>query len=87
MYLQQSLKIQQLIGDINGLSTTLHNMGAIAFKSEDWEKAIPALSQSYDIRYKIGSSNINSTLSYMNAIKEKIGEAKYQEIVSKLPNP
>ena len=86
-YLNQSLKIRQIIGDISGMATTLHNMGGIAFGKKDWELAIPYFLQSYQILQKIGSPKVKLPLNYLYTIKEEIGEAKYQEIVSKLPNP
>jgi tetratricopeptide (TPR) repeat protein len=83
-YLEQSLAIQQQIGDINGMATTLHNMGSISFGISDFERATPYFIEAYRILKKIGSPNVKVTERYLNAIIERIGEAKFQEILSKM---
>jgi tetratricopeptide (TPR) repeat protein len=82
-YLEQSLAIQQQIGDISGLATTLNNMGAMLFDQERYEEAIPLLMHAYQILQKIGSPNADGTAGYLGAIIERIGEAKFQEIISR----
>jgi len=83
-YLEQSLAIRQQIGDIAGMATNLNNMGAMLFEQERYEEAIPLLMQAYQIRKKIGSPKANGTAGYLSAITKRIGEAKFQEIVSKM---
>ena len=83
-YLEQSLGIVQEIGDIAGLATTLNNMGAMLFEQERFEEAIPLLVQAYQIRQQIGSPDAEGTAGYLSAIIERIGEAKFQGIVSKM---
>ena len=84
-YLEQSLAISQQIGDIAGLATTLYNMGAIFLdQKNDIEKATSACWQSYTIYQKIGSPNVRYPASYLEAIFKQIGEARFQEIISKI---
>jgi len=83
-YLEQSLAIQQQIGDINGMATTLHNMGGIQFKGNNFEHATPYFIKAYKIFRQIGSPNEKVTLEHLGAIIERIGEAKVQEIISKM---
>jgi len=82
--LEQSLGIMQEIGDIAIMATTLNNMGAILFEQERFEEAIPLLVQAYQIRQQIGSPDAEGTAGYLGAIMERIGEARYQGIVSKM---
>ncbi|MFM9952022.1 MAG: tetratricopeptide repeat protein [Saprospiraceae bacterium] len=87
-YLEQSLAILQQIGDIAGLATTLHNKGAIYWNQKnEAESAIQAFMTSYQIFQKIGSPNVQLPESYLNAILEHIGEARFLEIVAQLPQP
>jgi tetratricopeptide (TPR) repeat protein len=83
-YLEQSLAIRQQIGDINGMATTLHNMGCILFERNDFEDATPYFIQAYQIFHQIGSPSAKVPESYFQAIIERIGEAKFQEILSQL---
>ena len=83
-YLEQSLAIQQQIGDIAGVATTLSNMGAMLYKQNRYEEAIPLLMHAYRIRQKTGSPNVKVPESYLTASIERIGEAKFQEILSKM---
>ncbi|WP_421797698.1 tetratricopeptide repeat protein [Haliscomenobacter sp.] len=80
----RDLQICQEIGDINGMATTMTNMGARFFEQEGYEDAIPLMVQAYGIFQKIGSPNVKATESYLAAIIERIGEAKFQEILSQL---
>jgi tetratricopeptide (TPR) repeat protein len=82
-YLEQSLAISQQIGDINGMAATLHNMGSIAFKMEDFERAVPYFVQAFQIFQKIGSPTVKKTERYIGAIVERIGEARFREIVGR----
>ena len=84
-YLEQSLAIQQQIGDIAGLAATLNNMGAIYLNQQnDVEKATVAFWQSYSILQKIGSPNVRYPAGYLQAIMERIGEERFQEILSRM---
>jgi len=38
----------------------------------------------FDVRLQIGSPDAEGTAGYLGAIMERIGEEKYQEIVSKM---
>jgi tetratricopeptide (TPR) repeat protein len=83
-YYEQSLTIMQQIGDIYGMAGTLHNMGGILFERNDFEGAAPYFIQAYQIFYQIGSPNAKVPKSYLQSIIERIGEAKYQEIIAKM---
>jgi tetratricopeptide (TPR) repeat protein len=85
-YLQQSLTIQQQIGNINGMAATLTNMGAILFEREKIEASIPLFRQAYSIFRQIGSPNMKAPEGYLEAIIQKIGEQRFQEIISKIQN-
>ena len=78
---EQDLKICQEIGDINGMAITLVNIGAMLFKQDKFEEAVPLLLQAYHIFEKIGSPNVQAAAGYLNAIVEKIGEERFEEIV------
>jgi len=81
-YLEQSLKIRQDIGDAYGLAETLTNIGAVFYKQNRREEALPLLWQAYQILKKIGSPNVQAPAGYLNAIIQQIGEARFQEIVA-----
>jgi tetratricopeptide (TPR) repeat protein len=83
VYLEQSLAISQQIGNIKGMAETLHNMGCIAFKMDDFERAVPYFVQAYQIFQKIGSPTVKKTEGYLGAIIERIGEARFREIVGR----
>jgi tetratricopeptide (TPR) repeat protein len=83
-YSYRDLQICQEIGDINGMATTMNNMGSRYFDQEKYEEAVPLLMQAYQIRQKIGSPAANDTAGYLNAIIERIGEAKFQAILSSM---
>ncbi|MFN0013194.1 MAG: tetratricopeptide repeat protein, partial [Saprospiraceae bacterium] len=80
-FLQQSLKIQQEIGDINDVAVALTNMGATLYKQNRLEESVPLLQQAYQVFEKIGSPNVKIPESYLNAIIQKIGQARYEQLV------
>ena len=69
---------------MSGMALTMTNMGALLFKQEQFEEAIPLLLQSYQIFKQIGSPNQEHPLNYLTAIGEKIGEERFEEIVKGL---
>jgi len=83
-YLEQSLAIMQQIGDIDGVATNMINMGAMLFDQNKLEEAILHLMLAYRLFQKIGSPNMQVAGSYLSAIIERIGEAKFQEIIAKM---
>ncbi|MCC7224076.1 MAG: tetratricopeptide repeat protein [Chitinophagales bacterium] len=83
-YLKKSLAIRQEIGDINGMAITWGNMGVILFEQERGEEAIPLLMGAYGIFQKIGSPNVQWVAEYLAAISKRIGEARFEEIASKI---
>jgi tetratricopeptide (TPR) repeat protein len=83
-YLEQSLAIRQQIGDINGMAVTLTNMGAMLFEQDRYEEATPLLLQAQAIFQKLGSPNVQIAASYLQAIIERIGEARFKEMVARL---
>ncbi|MDX1908456.1 MAG: tetratricopeptide repeat protein [Bacteroidia bacterium] len=86
-YLEKSLRIQREIGDINGLAITLNNMATIVFQQQDKpEEALPLFLQSYQLFKQIGSPNEKVPMSYLQAIREQLGPARYQEILQSLPS-
>ena len=84
-YLELSLAIMQQIGDIYGVSAALNNIGIIFLnQKKDVENAIRAFWQSYGILQSLGSPDIKYPTGYLGEIIEIIGEAKFQEILSKI---
>ena len=83
-YLEQSLAIQRQIGDIHNMTTTLHNMGSIPFERNDFEGAAYYFIQAHQISHQIGSPIEKVVEEYLSAIINRIGEAKFQEILSQL---
>jgi tetratricopeptide (TPR) repeat protein len=82
-YLEESLVIRQQIGDIRGMATTMHNMGATLFQDKNQpEAAIPYLLQAYQIRHQIGVPQVKSTESWLCSIIEKIGEARFNQLLA-----
>jgi tetratricopeptide (TPR) repeat protein/CHAT domain-containing protein len=81
VYLKQSLSIQQEIGDVAGLATSLHNIGVTHTELDQWEAAVLPFVQAYQIREKLQSPELQSTIGYLNAVVEKLGEARVQEIL------
>jgi hypothetical protein len=51
------------------------------FEQEHWEAAVPYIAQAYTIFNKIGSPNAKTSAGYLNAIIEKLGEARVQQIL------
>ncbi len=81
-YLEQSLRISQEIGDKSGEGTTLNNLGAIYWNQfQDVERAVPYFWPAYQILDQLGSPNVEYPKSYLTAIKEQIGEARFNEIL------
>jgi tetratricopeptide (TPR) repeat protein len=81
-YLERSLVIQQQIGDIAGLAATLHNMGCIFWKQkQNVKSAITCFIQAYQTFIQIGSPDAMVPESWLNLIKETIGEAAFTAIV------
>jgi tetratricopeptide (TPR) repeat protein len=80
-YAEMDLAICQQIGDISGMATTLHNMGATYVEMERFEAAVLPLVQAYQIREKLQSPDLPSTVSYLNFLVEKLGEARFQQIL------
>ena len=83
-YLQQSLSIRQQIGDLSGIAENYHNIGTLYFEQDHVEEAIPFFMQAYQIFQKIGSPNAQAPESSLKQILERIGEARYQEIITKI---
>ena len=52
------------------------------FEQENWEAALPYIAQAY--RYlgiRVGSPNAKTSASYLDALIEKLGEARVQQIL------
>ncbi len=85
-YLQQSLRIQQEIGDIIGMASTLNNIGGMLFEQNRLAEAVPLLVQAHGIFQRIDSPNLRHSAGYLAAIIEKIGQARYDQILQNLQN-
>lgn len=80
----KDLEICQAIGDVHGMAITLGNIGGMLFELEQLEDAVPYLFQSYQIFERIGSPNKDTSLGYLGAIVEQIGEARMREIIEQM---
>ena len=86
-YLEQSLSIQRQIGDKSGEGTTLYNMGVLYIKQfQDVDKAIFLLFHANSIFKQIGSPSIKSAESWLTAIRQQIGEARFNQILQSIQN-
>lgn len=83
-YLEQSLDITKQIGDIASKAITLQNMGILFFEQARYEEAIPLLIQSHQILQSIGSPNVQHPAGYLQTIRERIGEARFQKAAAKI---
>ncbi len=83
-FFQKDLKICQSIGDINGMAITLTNIGVLFFEQNKKEESITYLMKAYSIFKKIGSLNDKIAESYLNAIIEEIGTARFKEIMEEI---
>ena len=61
-YLQQSLAIRQEIGDVNGLCSTLFNMGHIQLQNEQSEEAMRTWAQVYQLANSRGIAQVLTAL-------------------------
>ncbi|MEZ0484488.1 tetratricopeptide repeat protein [Fibrella aquatica] len=74
-YLEQSLAIQQAIGDRSGEGTTLNNISQIFSVRGDFEKALTYLEQSLAIRQAVGDrSGEGTTLNNISQIYNARGD-------------
>lgn len=83
-YLEQSLAIQQQISDIISAEKTMIYIGQMLYEQNRFEEAIRFFTQAYHSFRNRGSLYTEIPVGYLNAIFERIGEAKFQEIVSKM---
>ena len=75
LYLEQSLKIQQQIGDRNGEGATLNNISQIYDVRGDYETALQYLEQSLKIQQQIGNQRGESaTLNNIGQIYDARGD-------------
>ncbi len=82
-YLEQSLRIRREIGDISGLAITLNNMAKILFEERNNpDEALPLFLESQSLFKQIGSPNEKVSAGHLDAIRQQIGEARYQEILT-----
>jgi tetratricopeptide (TPR) repeat protein len=76
-YLEQSLKIQQEIGDKSGEGTTLNNMATTAHARGDYDTALKYLEQSLKIRQEIGDkSGMIATLHNMGHMAKQTNDVE-----------
>jgi tetratricopeptide (TPR) repeat protein len=83
--LEESLKIQQELGDNRGQATTLLNIGTFYINNQNnFENAIRAYIEVYDINKALGSPNIQNDINRLNQLNKDLGEQKFQAILQKL---
>jgi hypothetical protein len=78
----ESLEISRQLGDKVGIATSLNNIGNILISNGKYEEALPHILQTHDILQRLQSSDAKVALNNLTSIKNALGEAKYQKLVS-----
>jgi len=79
---QKSLEIKEKIGDMPGKAISFGQLGQLYFAKNDLETALNYFIQAFTIFDKIGSPYKDLAKGYIDQIKEKMGEAAFQELVA-----
>jgi tetratricopeptide (TPR) repeat protein len=74
---QQSLEIDQQLGDKSGVSSSLHQMGMLAQDTGDYDEARKLYRQSLEINQQLGDKNgLALSQAQLALLEEKIGNTK-----------
>jgi len=77
MLCQQSLKINQELGDKRGISTSLHNLGSLAQATGEYDEARMFYQKSLKINQELGDkSGMALSQAQLALLEEKMGHAK-----------
>ena len=80
----KSLKSDEEIGDKSGIALTLGQIGRIKHGQEKYHEAISAFANAASIFKVLGSPYFELAIKDLAAIKEEIGEDKFNEILQEL---
>jgi tetratricopeptide (TPR) repeat protein/ABC-type dipeptide/oligopeptide/nickel transport system ATPase subunit len=82
-YWSDALYIQRQLGNDKDIGITLNHIGIIYFEEKKYEESVPYFFESSLIFQTIDLSNFLIASGYLGNIIEKIGQKKFQKIVSK----
>jgi len=80
-YYNDSLKIKQELGDRSGIAGSFEHMGILYFALNKDETAIKYLSRAFIIFQSLSSPSMELAGSYLNQIRQRIGEKKFNKII------
>ena len=77
---QQSLKIDQELGDKSGVSSSLHNLGVLAQDTGEYEEARKLYQQSMKIKQELGDkSGVSGSLQSLGTLAQARANTKRPE--------
>jgi len=79
---QKALKTFEKIGDIKNVAGCLHQVGMIYQERGEYDAALGQYQKSLAIFERIGSPNAKIVMGNIALIREKIGEAAFQELLA-----
>jgi tetratricopeptide (TPR) repeat protein len=83
-FYRQSLKIKKGLGDRSGIAGTLYQLGTIHFAKGNYESALQKFLAAAEIAKELHHENLPLALNMIEKVKEKLGEAKFQELYKKI---
>jgi tetratricopeptide (TPR) repeat protein len=81
---RQSLKMAEELGDKSGIAGTLYQLATIYFDRQNYESALHNFLVAAKIAKKLQHPNLPLALNMIKKVKEKLGEAKFQELNEKV---
>jgi hypothetical protein len=83
-YLNKSLSIFNEIGMLEANPAVIMNLGIVHYEKNQYNVAIPCLIYAHHLFSNLGSPYTKHIDEHIRVIIERIGEAKYQEILSQM---
>jgi tetratricopeptide (TPR) repeat protein len=80
----QSLKIAQELENKAGIAGTLYQLGTLYFTMGNYESALQRFLTAAEIAKELQHPNLPLALNMIEKVKEKLGEAKFQELHEKV---
>ena len=80
----KSLEISEEIGDTFDIATSLGQIGTIEHRQKKYHEAILTLAKAASLYNELESPYFETAMKYLAAIKEEIGEDKFNEILQEL---
>jgi tetratricopeptide (TPR) repeat protein len=84
----QSLEIERKLGDQRGIATTTAEIGRLFLATGRYKEALQNFMAAAEVFEKLDSPNIMIALNYINAMKQELGEKRfnqYQKEIESLP--